>query len=109
MTEQQGPLGQGQNDKWYNGKRWRSESTRYLKMHPLCAHCKAKGIYTPAVLVDHIIEIEDNWDLRYTRSNYQSLCLPCHNRKTAEARKERLNGKVLSPSDIINWAIKKQQ
>lgn len=75
----------------------------------MCEHCKAKGIFHYAEVVDHIIEIEDNWDLRYVRSNYQSLCKPCHNRKTAKARKERLSGKQLTPSDIIKWAINKNK
>lgn len=109
MTEQKGPLGQGQNDPFYNSTKWRGIATRYLIKNTMCVHCKAKGIWHPATDVDHIIELEDNWDLRYTKSNFQALCKSCHNRKTAKARKERLNGKVLSPSDIINWAIKKQQ
>lgn len=108
MTVQQSPLGQGQNDPFYNSTKWRRISEGYLKKNNLCAHCKARGIYAPSELVDHIIELEDNWDLRYTSSNFQPLCRSCHNRKTAKARKERLNGKTLSPSDIINWAIKKQ-
>lgn len=107
--EQQGPLGQGQNDAFYNGPKWRAESEQQLKRHSLCEHCKAKGIYHAAELVDHIIELEDNWDLRYVRSNYQSLCIPCHNRKTAKARRERISGKQLTPSDIINWAINKNK
>ncbi|MCS3766150.1 5-methylcytosine-specific restriction endonuclease McrA [Aeromonas hydrophila] len=108
MTQQHS-LGQGQNDAFYNGTKWRKESDWKLKRNSMCEHCLAKGIYHAAELVDHIIEIEDNWDLRYVRSNYQSLCKPCHNRKTAKARKERLSGKLLTPSDIINWAINKNK
>ncbi|MGU5666143.1 HNH endonuclease [Aeromonas hydrophila] len=108
MAEQQGPLGQGQNDPFYNDMKWRGISERFLKKHPMCEHCKAKGRYYAAEVTDHIIELEDNWDLRYTKSNFQALCRPCHNKKTAKARKERLHGKTLSPSDVINWAIQKQ-
>ena len=52
----------------------------YFTANPLCAMCKAKGIITIAVELDHILAITNggtnDWD------NYQGLCIPCHEIKT---------------------------
>lgn len=55
----------------------------YLSKKPLCAHCLEKGIYTPAVVVDHIIPIDGGNDvLFWPEWNHQPLCQACHNQKT---------------------------
>lgn len=59
--------------------RWRRLRLAVLKAEPLCRTCAAKSKLTPAVAVDHI----DNDPTNNDRSNLQSLCIPCHNRKTA--------------------------
>lgn len=47
----------------------------YLSKNPLCAHCLEKGIYTPAVVVDHIIPIDGGNDvLFWPEWNHQPLC-----------------------------------
>jgi 5-methylcytosine-specific restriction protein A len=43
-----------------------------------------KGRITPAVLVDHIIPVEERPDLRLVEDNLQSLCRPCHDKKHAK-------------------------
>ena len=61
--------------------RWRKIRAKHLKLHPWCARCLQDGRHTLAQHVDH----------RTTRraggtdssSNLQSLCAPCHSRKTA--------------------------
>ena len=63
--------------------RWQLYRALYLKKHPLCVHCKADGRITPANEVDHIVPTKrggDFWDTK----NHQSLCKPCHSRKTIE-------------------------
>lgn len=57
---------------------WRQASRSYLLQHPHCAQCARNGIRTNAVLVDHIISIRRAPHLRMERSNWQSLCTPCH-------------------------------
>jgi 5-methylcytosine-specific restriction protein A len=50
--------------------------------------CKKLGIMTPAKEVDHIIPFEGKDDPnRMKLDNLQSLCVPCHKRKTASQRK----------------------
>ena len=72
----------------YSSARWTKLSKQYRRHNPLCAHCEARGIFTPVYLVDHIIEIADGgeiWDI----DNLEGLCVPCHNTKTGDEKKKR--------------------
>jgi 5-methylcytosine-specific restriction endonuclease McrA len=42
----------------------------------------------PAKIVDHIKEIKDGGD-RLSLENLQSMCIPCHNIKTAKEKQHR--------------------
>ena len=75
---------------FYNSRTWRSLSINHRKREPLCQHCLADGITKPADVVDHIVEIRDDLTKRLHTDNLQSLCYPCHNTKTAKARKARI-------------------
>ena len=64
--------------------RWLKARATYLRSHPLCVVCKAAGRLTPAVIVDHIVPHRGDQQLFWdTENNWQSLCRPCHSRKTA--------------------------
>ncbi len=65
----------------YN-RQWQKASKAFLQAHPLCEICKAKGRYTKATVVDHIIPHRGNRELFWDRSNWQSLCKSCHDTKT---------------------------
>lgn len=56
----------------------------FLRMHPLCAACAARGRAEPATDVDHIRPRyrggPDDW------ANLQSLCGPCHADKSVAER-----------------------
>lgn len=67
----------GYNAQWRRLRQW------WLNAHPLCEECKKHGILTSATLVDHIIPHHGDSNLLYDPANLQSLCTPCHNRKTA--------------------------
>jgi len=72
-------------DEVYNTTRWRLiRDLAFKRDKGICARCK----YAPAVIADHIIEIEDG-GAKFELSNIQILCRSCHNIKTAEARKMR--------------------
>ena len=80
-------------DSWREGKttnergytyKWQQAREGFLAKHPLCAHCQAKGLVTVATDVDHIIPHRGDMDLFWRRSNWQSLCHPCHSIKTQE-------------------------
>ena len=62
--------------------RWQKASKGYLHEHPLCAECLKHGKYTQATVVDHIIPHRGSMELFWDSGNWQSLCKPCHDRKT---------------------------
>ncbi|MCG3462960.1 HNH endonuclease [Xenorhabdus bovienii] len=65
--------------------RWGRYRLQYLKANPLCVHCRQQDIYASATIVDHIIPIQGEADvLFWSEFNHQSLCPPCHNRKTIQ-------------------------
>lgn len=97
-------LPQRNNNEFYWSKGWRKLREYYIRRNPLCLHCKQKGIYSPAVIVDHIVEIDDDYSRRLDKTNLQSLCLACHNTKTAKEAKNRKSAGTFKPSDIIKWA-----
>lgn len=71
------------HQKIYHSPRWRRTSKQYRKENPICKHCKDKGFVTPADVVDHIVPIQEGGEI-FDLENFQSLCHPCHNSKTAK-------------------------
>lgn len=67
----------------YGTVAWRSARADHLRRHPLCQDCLALGIVTEAREVDHIEPHRGDLALFWRRANWQSLCKPCHSRKTA--------------------------
>ena len=59
----------------------------FLARHPLCAHCLKRGFTTPATEVDHIKPLRQG-GARLDQTNLQSLCKPCHSRKTRQEVRE---------------------
>ena len=72
------------------GTQWVKRRASWLRKHPLCCHCEAEGQVTAGQEVDHITPLwkggADN------ESNYQTLCKPHHEVKTALEAKERARG-----------------
>ncbi|MGC5885719.1 HNH endonuclease [Ralstonia pseudosolanacearum] len=65
------------------GAKWRREREQYLRESPLCVRCLEAEQVVAATVVDHIIPHKGDQKLFWRRSNWQSLCKPCHDRKTA--------------------------
>ena len=74
--------------KMYDG-RWRKVRVGFLRSHPMCVVCFKEGKMVLANEVDHIIPHKGDrdkfWDIS---GNLQSLCKPCHSRKTMKELKE---------------------
>ena len=45
--------------------------------------CDAEGLVTPSTTVDHIVPHKGDRTLFWDRTNWQALCKPCHDSKTA--------------------------
>lgn len=73
---------------FYKSSRWRKTRTAFLKQYPLCLACGAIGKTVAATVVDHIQPIKAG-GTRFDWDNLQSLCVSCHNRKTANESKAR--------------------
>lgn len=64
-------------------RRWRKAREWFLRRNPLCVECLRNGILTPATVVDHVIPHRGDPTLFWDQTNWQALCKPCHDRKTA--------------------------
>lgn len=62
---------------------WRTVRRMHLAEHPLCVECQKFGRTVLAHHVDHITPHKGDRNLFVDRNNLQSLCAPCHSRKTA--------------------------
>lgn len=59
-----------------------------LNEEPLCRPCQEAGRVTPSVIADHITPLSEGGT--GDRDNYQGICHPCHQAKTAaEAQRAR--------------------
>ncbi len=73
--------------RFYDLAAWRKLRKLKLSMSPLCEQCKREGRTRPAKDVDHIIPISKGGE-PLAIENLQSLCVPCHSRKTARDKGE---------------------
>ena len=63
-----------------NDPKWRLIRKKQLHRQPLCEECQRSGVLVPANVVDHI----DGNAFNNDTTNLQSMCWPCHSRKTAQ-------------------------
>lgn len=66
----------------YGGK-WQRERAAYLAANPICTEHWKLGRVVLANVVDHIVPHKGDQKLFWSRSNWQPLCKPCHDAKTA--------------------------
>ncbi|MDO9711988.1 HNH endonuclease [Paracraurococcus lichenis] len=64
-------------------RQWQKLRAAHLALHPLCEHCLLEGKLIEANEVDHIEPVKAAPHRRLDPTNLQSLCKPCHSRKTA--------------------------
>lgn len=68
--------------KAYQNKNWRKLRDTYLREHPICEECLAKGKVTPAEDVHHKRSPfrggEVNYNLLLDYHNLESVCKDCH-------------------------------
>lgn len=74
---------------FYKSTSWTKLSKLYRYTNPCCEICLKEGKIVKVDVVDHIIEIRDDWELRLDESNLMSLCHEHHNRKTRQAQRDR--------------------
>ena len=57
---------------------WQKASKAFLRANPLCVMCERLGRTTAATVVDHKTPHRGDARLFWDRTNWQSLCGPCH-------------------------------
>ena len=62
----------------YNTTVWVKGRRQYLAQHPLCVYCERRGRVTAAKVVDHKKPHKGDIQLFYDRTNWQGLCINCH-------------------------------
>jgi 5-methylcytosine-specific restriction protein A len=62
---------------FYSTAFWLRRRRLQLNAHPLCKMCGARGVVTPATVVDHVKPHKGDWNL-FALGELQSLCKPCH-------------------------------
>lgn len=91
--------------KAYQDAKWRKERDTFLKEHPLCDDCLAKGKVTPATSIHHLKSPfkngEINWNLLYDWDNLVSLCHECHGERHAEEQGHKSPEKILEELDAL--------
>ena len=70
--------------KFYSSKAWQDCRNEYMKRaHYLCENCLRKGIYKPAEIVHHVIEIDpftiEHPEIALSFDNLEAVCRECHN------------------------------
>lgn len=65
------------------GFKWQRAREGFLQHHPLCVRCEKLGLVEAATVVDHIVPHKGDMTLFWQRTNWQALCKPCHDVKTA--------------------------
>ena len=63
------------------GWKWDQLSRRFRQDNPLCHDCENNGRVTPSREVHHIVPIDVDPSLMYTRDNLVALCKGCHARR----------------------------
>ena len=58
----------------------------FLREHPLCAGCAAKGVTVAAVELDHVTPAHVDPSLFWNGDNLQALCSDCHLEKSIRER-----------------------
>lgn len=80
---------------WYSLSVWTDDlRPTQLLAEPWCRECAKRGIRTWATVVDHVEPHCGDWARFIDRSNLQSLCKRCHDRKTALEQAEKRRGKT---------------
>lgn len=67
----------------YSEGAYRRARAVFMAEHPFCAECEKQGRQSLSTELDHIKPHKGNRALFYGTMNWQALCKPCHDAKTA--------------------------
>lgn len=81
-------------EEFYSSTAWKNCRAAYMeKVSSLCEDCLAKGLYTPAALVHHMIPVDESNinDPRITLNfdNLRAVCRVCHAKRHGARKGQR--------------------
>jgi 5-methylcytosine-specific restriction protein A len=79
------PRKEQSTDQLYQSNAWKKISKRKRQYDPFCEKCLERDIVVDARITDHIVPLKEGGAL-LDWNNLQSLCMTCHNQKTANER-----------------------
>jgi len=65
-------------------RRWNVARVLFLRKNPLCVECKKTGRVVAATVVDHVEPHRGNYQKFWDEMNWQPMCKPHHDAKTAK-------------------------
>lgn len=77
---------------FYDSRQWKVLREICLANDPFCVHCLSRGVHSISTVADHKIAINDGGSMT-DLSNLQGLCASCHNSKSSNEAKLRLQNK----------------
>jgi 5-methylcytosine-specific restriction endonuclease McrA len=87
---------------FYQSKEWIKLSKKFKTYNPLCSNCLSKGFVEPVEVVDHIIPISEDYNLRLDYNNLQGLCRKCNFLKWIEDKKKVKEKKIDKTMNDLN-------
>ena len=82
--------------------KWQQARKGFLRAHRLCVMCESHGEVVAATVVDHITPHKGDKALFWQRSNWQPLCKPCHDSKTATEDRGAWSPRLPDRSRVID-------
>ena len=101
----------GREHEFYDWPEWETTRQKVLQLDRYeCTRCKARGKYSPAVLVHHVKHLTDRPDLALSIDDPDtktrqlvSLCRPCHELEHPERLRPAWTAKITNPLTPERW------
>lgn len=77
--------------KLYKSRAWTQASREFRMANPICAECDKRGLIVASAVTDHIKSVTNGGEF-WDKSNWQALCVNCHNSKTRREQNARSYG-----------------
>lgn len=77
------------NQRFYKSKQWQQTRDYIIRLYPECVRCLENNIITEATDVNHIVNINIDWNRRLDIDNLEALCKSCHWKYTQQEIRER--------------------
>lgn len=78
----------------YKSTAWRKGRVMFLRDHPLCDLCQARGVTTAATVVNHRKPHKGDLSLFFSEMNWQALCKLCHDGEVQSTERRGFSNRI---------------